>query len=79
MWTGFFADMLNRMYSKDRERCKKFDTCAKMEKYFNRGGKYLEDEMLIKGNEGQLPLVFPACDPVRLCGIWGYRSRSRYP
>lgn len=50
---GIFADMLRRMHSKDRERCGKFDTCAKMEAYFNKGGKYLEDEMLIKGEDGR--------------------------
>lgn len=50
---GIFADMLRRMHSKDRERCGRFDTCAKMEAYFNKGGKYLEDEMLIKGEDGR--------------------------
>ena len=37
-----------------------FDTCAKMEAYFNKGGKYLEDEMLI--SEDWADTVKFSCD-----------------
>lgn len=46
------SDLLGRMHSKDRERCSRFGTCAKLEEHFRCGGKYLEDELLIKGNQG---------------------------